>query len=66
MKKLNLDLFEKALLQEAVQLKAVVGGHTGTSYTVTGTSTVAGRTLEDRQYDTQQVCNVVVDSASPA
>lgn len=64
MKKLNLDLFEKTLLKEAVQLKAVVGGYTGTSYTVTGTSSSSGRTMEDRRYDTEQVCNVVVDSTN--
>jgi hypothetical protein len=64
MKKLNLDLFENALFQDAVQLKAVVGGYTGISYTVTGTSTAGGRTMEDRRYDTQHVCNVVVDYTS--
>jgi len=64
MKKLNFSLFEKNLLKEEVQLKAIIGGYTGNSYTVTGTNTTAGRTLEDRQYDTQTVCNVIVDSVS--
>lgn len=61
MKKLNLDLFERTLLKDEVQLKAIVGGHTGNSYIVTGTWTNSGRTMEDREYDTQTVCNVVVD-----
>lgn len=62
MKKLSLDLFEKPMFKDAVQLNAIVGGCSGNSYSVVGAGSAGGHTLEDGQYDKQTVYNVIADS----